>query len=271
MTQQPWFKLWASESLLSDDLAALSDHERSIWLYLLCVSSLAEPRWRVEVTKYLARKCNTTPTRLSCALNHMSRLGMVDVNDGVVDMVTARKWNGPDARRKPSDDPDRIRARVAKHREAKRDVTPVTPLVTLNSNAIHAREEEEEEEDKEEEPPTVVRARRVTAAAPREMSDDQRTKLLTDFSEMSDLADRIDEALAYPRKPGVDPYLYVRGWLRRDREKGSTSNGRTTTHRGVVASRTIDASGMAELEAIVADRNRIQARIAAGRSNGTGG
>lgn len=155
-SDRPFFKIWAAKALLSGDLAELSDHERSIWLYLMCVASLEEPRWRTPVNAHLARQCYTNPKRLAAALKHMADLGMVRMEDGYVFMLNAAALNEDTEKRKPSDDPERIRERVTRHRNAPRnaggnahDVTPVTRY----SNAHKEKEKEEEKEEEEEKEP----------------------------------------------------------------------------------------------------------------------
>ena len=156
MSDRPFFKIWAAKALLSDDLYSLSDHERTIWMFALCVASLETPRWRVRITAHLARKCKTTPPKLAVALNKLAGLGMCELRDGEVYFATAAKLNEDTERRKPSDDPARVRERVKASRDRKRseppDVTPgnthdVTP-VTRYSNA-HKEEEKEKEEEEE--------------------------------------------------------------------------------------------------------------------------
>lgn len=75
-------------------------------------------------------------------------------------------------------------------------------------------------------PPTVVSppAARVRRVAP--LTDEQRAKLIADFGDLSDVSERIDLALAH-RALGksTNHYLYVRNWLRGDREKGASNGG----------------------------------------------
>ena len=68
-------------------------------------------------------------------------------------------------------------------------------------------------------PPTEVSppAARVRRVAP--LTDEQRAKLIADFGDLSDVSERIDLALSH-RALGksTNHYLYVRNWLRRERE-----------------------------------------------------
>ena len=75
-------------------------------------------------------------------------------------------------------------------------------------------------------PPTEVSppAARVRRVAP--LTDEQRAKLIADFGDLSDVSERIDLALSH-RALGksTNHYLYVRNWLRGDREKGASNGG----------------------------------------------
>lgn len=153
---KPYFKVWAAEALLSDDLDELTDHERTVWFFLMCVTSLEEPRWTVGVTPNLAKKCKSTPPKMDAALKHMASLGMVTLENNVVTIANASRWNEETERkRKPSDSPEKIRERVTRHRKA--DETPhvtrymedETPDVTPG-NAAYKEKEREKEEEREE-------------------------------------------------------------------------------------------------------------------------
>ena len=79
-------------------------------------------------------------------------------------------------------------------------------------------------------PPTEVShvaARRPVAP----LTDEQRAKLVADFEDLSDVGERIDLALSHKASAkSTNQYLYVRQWLRNDRERGG-SNGRSTARR----------------------------------------
>lgn len=79
-------------------------------------------------------------------------------------------------------------------------------------------------------PPTEVShvaARRPVAP----LTDEQRDKLIADFGDLSDVGERIDLALSHKASAkSTNQYLYVRQWLRNDRERGG-SNGRSTARR----------------------------------------
>lgn len=75
-------------------------------------------------------------------------------------------------------------------------------------------------------PPTEVSppAANVRRVAP--LTDEQRAKLIADFGDLSDVSERIDLALAHKALgKSTNHYLYVRNWLRGDREKGVSNGG----------------------------------------------
>ena len=75
-------------------------------------------------------------------------------------------------------------------------------------------------------PPTEVSppAANVRRVAP--LTDEQRAKLIADFGDLSDVSERIDLALAHKALgKSTNHYLYVRNWLRGDREKGASNGG----------------------------------------------
>jgi hypothetical protein len=92
---KPWFRVWAAETLLSDDLEELSDHEYRVWWQLLCVASLAEVRWVVRLDESrLAKRCHSTPAKLRGALLTFRRLGMVeDAEEGWLLIVNGERYN----------------------------------------------------------------------------------------------------------------------------------------------------------------------------------
>lgn len=158
--QRPFFKIWAAKALLSDDLDSLTDHERTIWFYALCQASLETPRWQTRITPGLARKCRTTPPKLTAALNKMAGLGMCVLGDGIVTFPTAAALNEETYSKPPSASPERVRGRVQKHRANKERNDPVTTPVTTCNDVTetgvtryrndHKEKEEEKEEEQEE-------------------------------------------------------------------------------------------------------------------------
>lgn len=71
------------------------------------------------------------------------------------------------------------------------------------------------------------------------LSPAERQKLMRDFAHLSEVGDRIDQALGHEqaKKYPTGQYLYVRGWLRRDAEREGQSNAmgaRSTNQREVI-------------------------------------
>ena len=228
---RPFFKIWAAEALLSDDLDALTDHERSIWLFLLCTASLESPRWHARVTPNLARKCKTTEPKLRSALAKMSDLGMVVFDGSAIHMHTAERWNEETYSKPPSASPERVRERVAKHRNDRRNEGGNDPVTTPGNDVKRAdvtgnKREEIREKSKEEDQEVGAKAPRLLR---KHLSDEQREKLRSDFSPLRNVDERIEEALAHKASlKATDEYLYLRTWLRKDLER-MPSNGRNAT------------------------------------------
>lgn len=159
VSDRRFFKVWADPALLSDDLDDLSDHERTVWLFAMCVASTEDPRWSAQISSRLAKKCKSTLPKLQAALAHMASLGMVEIVGDRLSFINAHRWNeDTERRRKPSDEPEAARKRKQEERDRKNGVTPdvtrdtegVTPPVTP-SHAAHKEEEKEQEEEEEEE------------------------------------------------------------------------------------------------------------------------
>jgi len=232
---RPFFKIWAAEALLSDDLDALTDHERSIWLFLLCTASLESPRWHARVTPNLARKCKTTEPKLRSALAKMSDLGMVVFDGTAIHMHTAERWNEETYSKPPSASPERVRERVAKHRNDRRNEGSNEgsndPVTTPGNDVKRAdvtgnKREEIREKSKEEDQEVGAKAPRLLR---KPLSDEHRDRLREDFAALPKLDERIEEALAHRAAlKATDEYLYLRTWLRKDLERMPT-NGRNAT------------------------------------------
>ena len=219
--RQQWFKIWASEALLSDDLDELTDHEERVWWRVVMVASLEEPRWFFIPTAKTAQKCHTTERKMQLATAKFVRLGMLScVQDGIYFVANGPKWNeNTERRRKPSDSPEAIRERVARHRNALRNAEGNALL--KNSNAAHKEEEEEEEEEKEKSVSALKRG--ATRLVP--LTEEERRKLLVEFPNGEET---IALALSHKshRNYPDNQYGYVRNWLRRDAQERRPLNGR---------------------------------------------
>lgn len=174
VSSQGWFKHWAAESLLSDDLAELTDHEERVWWRLLSAASLEDERWRVRVTPRLATKCASTPAKLTKALATFKARSMVRIEGDVAFLISGARWNEDTNNKPPSASAEATRERKRLERERKRleemsrDVTrdsheDVTTSVTSGvSRDSHDHKEEEKEKEEEQEP----RPRRGRSAKP---------------------------------------------------------------------------------------------------------
>ena len=212
--RQPWFKIWASEALLSDDLDDLSDHDERIWWRLVMVASLEEERWTAQLSEKTARKCHTKLPKLRAAVeNFCGRVMLDDLGDGWFFVTNGPKWNeDTERRRKPSDSKDRILDRVHRHRNAKRNAA-LQDDCNDAGNAAHKEEEKEEEQSRSD-----LRARPARNRKLIPLTEEERAKLLRDFpgsEEQIALALAHDAHLKYP----TGQYLYVRNWLRNDRSR----------------------------------------------------
>ena len=165
--RQQWFKVWASEALLSDDLDDLSDHEERVWWRLVMVASLENERWTVEVSEKTARKCHTKLPKLTAAVENFLGRGMLSaLGDGWFVVTNGHKWNeDTERKKKPSDSKERVNERVTRFRNAQRNAA-----LQENGNAAHKEEEEEKEK-------SVSALKRGT---PRfvPLSEDERRRLL---------------------------------------------------------------------------------------------
>lgn len=167
-----WFKVWGREVLLSDDLDALTDHEERVWWRLLCVASIAEEEWSVpENLPALAKKCRSTPSRLSQALDHLEALCMVRRAESQIQILNAAKYQS----RRPSDSPDATRARKKAQRERAR--APVTTECHDVSRVSHDENVTRTEEEAETETETETEQSRALRVTVRELRDEWMLRL----------------------------------------------------------------------------------------------
>lgn len=85
--RRQWFKHWIS-ALMSDDLAALSDHEERVWWRLLAAASKRDD-WAVVESPLLATLCASTPAKLHAAIVRLAELDMVTLRGS---QVTITNW-----------------------------------------------------------------------------------------------------------------------------------------------------------------------------------
>ena len=117
MKALPWFRMY-TESRNDSKLDALTAREFRIWHKLLCYSAEAEPRGVVDYTdpEFTAVELRVPVRQLQEAVAHMIKLRLVACEEEFIyfPAFTSRQYD------KPSDHPEAVRARVQKHREAKR-------------------------------------------------------------------------------------------------------------------------------------------------------
>ncbi len=206
MRRYPWFRLW-HEARTDKKLGTLSDAEHRVWFNLLCYASEQNERGVIdnydpellalEVAGGDVTLCNATVTRLVA-------LKVLRVDTGRIEFINwqERQYD------KPSDQPERVRERVAKHRanarvsepaadaaSVKRDVTPC--------NAVEERRGEEKREEKkrvekdEGSTPQVDAPR--TAPAPKHSTTQRASRIPEDFEVTAEMLE-----WAASEVPGLD-------------------------------------------------------------------
>ena len=174
--RKPYIKLWAAETLLSDDMASLSDHDERVFWRLMMVASLEEERWITRETPGLHRKCVTTAPKFTRAIANLEAFGMVKrLDDGRLFVVNGKKWNeDTDRARYPSDSPERVKERVTRFRNGKRneDVTSGNDSLQNDVTTPYRDRVREEKEKEEEDAPASGRAPR----SPKLLSPPKKTK-----------------------------------------------------------------------------------------------
>lgn len=125
-----WFKFWTS-AREDAKLRSLTDTEFRYWVLLLCVAAedcgsvdLSDPEWVCVDAGLMDENNEPAVDALMAIVDKLERRRLV-IRDG--DTITFAGWER--RQMKPSDRPDAIRERVAKHRESKRN-TDVTRYVT---------------------------------------------------------------------------------------------------------------------------------------------
>lgn len=217
MADQSWFRHWAKESLLSDDLDALTDHEERVWWRLLSAASLAEPRWAIDVTPRLAAKCKSTPAKFTRAVQRFAELCMVDF-DGPnrVAITHAEKWNEDKNDRPPSSEKEAVRERVRRYRERQTVVTS-NDVVTTVGNVTGNDHKEEKRREKEEEPEREVEKNKSvtpSAAAKRRYITPEAEQILCSEFPDFDVGKAKDDYLNYaPNHKHIDQVKGLRNML----------------------------------------------------------
>lgn len=135
-----WLKLY-SEARNDAKLRSLTDAQHRVWFNLLCFAGEQEARGTIPpmpARLLAAEVASADASLLAETLDALSELQIITVVDGV---ISFRAW-GKRQRRKPSDEPEAVAARVAKHRQGQRetpasnDVTPCNAPVTPCSENV---------------------------------------------------------------------------------------------------------------------------------------
>ena len=160
MARYDWFRIY-NEARNDRKLDTLNDREFRCWFNLMCMASEAKsPRGTVPsmAPEVLALEAAHGDRKsLDSCLTKCAALGMIDVQpDGALQIVkwAARQYD------KPSDVPEAVSERVARHRNAeKRDVTRSETPCNAEKRAetpppSRARQRREEERREEETPPS---------------------------------------------------------------------------------------------------------------------
>src|SRR6185312_13067760 len=149
MSNLPWLKLY-TEARTDAKLRTLTDAEHRVWFGLLCFAADQEERGTIsnyDEELLAIEVCNADGALLRVTLEKLTRLRIITVQENTITFCAfARRQHI-----KPSDTPERVKSRVAKHRAKAKadDVTPRNALVTPR-NAMK-RLDKDEERDKEEE------------------------------------------------------------------------------------------------------------------------
>jgi len=146
MSNLPWFKLY-TEARTDAKLRTLTDAEHRVWFNLLCFASDQDTRGTIsdyDEDLLAIEVCNADKALLGVTLEKLTRLRIVSVQKNTITFCAfARRQHV-----KPSDTPERVKSRVAKHRAKTKteDVTPRNADVTPR-NAMKRLDRDKEEEE----------------------------------------------------------------------------------------------------------------------------
>ena len=150
----PWFKMY-TEARTDAKLRTLTDAEHRVWFSLLCFASDQDTRGTIsdyDEELLAIEVCNADGALLRVTLEKLTRLRIISMQQNTITFCAfARRQHV-----KPSDTPERVKSRVAKHRARTNtdDVTPRNTHVTPR-NALK-RLDIDKEEDKDTEESSVV-------------------------------------------------------------------------------------------------------------------
>lgn len=143
-----WFRMW-SESKNDAKLDALTDHEFRAWFKLLCTAS--ENAGVIDYTdpELVALSLRMDPDDLSACIERMKRLRLVENGGNTIRFPSFEKRQYM----APSDKPEAVRERVARHRQKRRNDPVTTPVTPCNEDVTTCvtsyRTEKNREEERE--------------------------------------------------------------------------------------------------------------------------
>jgi hypothetical protein len=198
--QMPWFKMY-HESRNDPKLDTLTDAQFRVWHKLLCYSSEQPSRGIIEFRsmKLLAiHVAKGDVALLEETLQTLQELEIVQFEDNEVDFIN---WNKRQYD-SPSDNPENVRERVARHRAQKREETPITDNdnpsnddvtscnddVTIGNEQEEEREREREEEDLSSERDAIASSVDASTTPDDELALSAKNKLFDESTEECQLA-----------------------------------------------------------------------------------
>lgn len=142
----PWFKLYGAEMLADPKYQRLNACERSCWITLLCLASLNDGVIKHCEESYLISHSGIDPSELSKAhgiLVKLEMLGMISVGRDELGMsyTLIKNWQ------KRQEVYSESKERVARWREKRKNVTPVTLLGNARVDKIREEEISQSEKD----------------------------------------------------------------------------------------------------------------------------
>jgi len=148
-----WIKLY-TEITRDPKMGRLTDRQFRTCINLFALAGEIDDGGKLPPLPDMTWLLRLTDEQLSEDLAALSRVGILEERDGVWHV---RKWAERQAKA-PSDQPERVRARVAQHRQRQRneDVTPLQPGVTEPETETETDIETETDKEREREKTDVA-------------------------------------------------------------------------------------------------------------------
>jgi len=154
----PWFRLY-HEARTDAKLAYLADDEHRVWFDLLCYAAEQSTRGTVHGVDMFLLAIETArgdAELLNRTIDKLVRFRIITLEASTITFINflSRQYD------KPSDAPEAVRERVARHRETRATAPPLdVKRDVTRSNALEERREEEKRvEETEDVPPAAVPA-----------------------------------------------------------------------------------------------------------------